>query len=60
VFPQKRRDENAAKRFFNQLLCKHKGEPRKIVTDKLRSNGVAYRELISETIHDIAVRQQSM
>ena len=28
------------------------GEPRKIVTDKLRSYGVAHRELIPETIHD--------
>ena len=27
------------------------GEPRKIVTDKLRSYGVAHRELIPETIH---------
>jgi len=28
------------------------GEPRKIVTDKLRGYGVAHRELIAETIHD--------
>ena len=28
-----------------------RGEPRKIVTDKLRSYGVAYRELIPESIH---------
>ncbi|MEO2175435.1 MAG: DDE-type integrase/transposase/recombinase, partial [bacterium] len=27
-------------------------EPRKIVTDKLRSYGVAHRELIPDTIHD--------
>jgi len=27
-------------------------EPRKIVTDKLRSYGVAHRKLIPETIHD--------
>ena len=52
VFLQKRRDGKAAKRFFKQLLNKHKGEPRKIVTDKLRSYGVAHRELIPETIHD--------
>jgi putative transposase len=32
-------------------LRKHKGEPRKIATDKLRSYGVAHRELIPETIH---------
>jgi putative transposase len=52
VFLQKRRDGKAAKRFFKRLLRKYKGEPRKIVTDKLRSYGVAHRELIPETIHD--------
>ena len=52
VFLQKRRDGKAAKRFFKRLLRKHKGEPRKIVTDKLRSYNVAHRELIPETIHD--------
>jgi putative transposase len=49
---QKRRDGKAAERFFKRLLNKHKGEPRKIVTDKLRSYGVDHRELIPETIHD--------
>ena len=52
VYLQKRRDARAAKRFFKRLLRVHKGEPRKIVTDKLRSYGVAHRELIPETIHD--------
>lgn len=52
VFLQKRRDGKAAKRFFKRLLRKHRGEPRRIVTDKLRSYGVAHRELIPETIHD--------
>ncbi len=52
VFLQIRRDGEAAKRFFKRLLGKHGGEPRKIVTDKLRSYGVAHRELIPETIHD--------
>ena len=52
VFLQKRRDGNAAKRFFNRLLKVHRQEPRKIVTDKLRSYGVAHRELIPDTIHD--------
>jgi putative transposase len=52
VFLQKRRDGKAAKRFFKRLLRKHKGEPRKIATDKLRSYGVAHRELIPETIHN--------
>jgi putative transposase len=52
VFLQKRRDGRAAKRFFKRLLKRTKGEPRKIVTDNLRSYGVAHRELIPETIHD--------
>ena len=52
VFLQKRRDAAAAKRFFKRLLKKHQAEPRKIVTDKLRSYGVAHRELIPDTIHD--------
>jgi putative transposase len=51
VFLQARRDGAAAKRFFKRLLRSHGGEPRKIVTDKLRSYGVAHRELIPETIH---------
>ena len=52
VFLQKRRDGKAAMRFFRRLLRVHKSEPRKIVTDKLGSYGVAHRELIPETIHD--------
>ena len=53
VFLQQRRDAQAAKRFFGRLLKKHKGEPREIVTDKLRSYGVAHRELIPKTIHNM-------
>jgi putative transposase len=52
VFLQARRDGKAAKRFFKRLLKVHHGEPRKIVTDKLRSYGVAHRELVPEAIHD--------
>ena len=52
VFLQARRDGAAAKRFFRRLLKNHHGEPRKIVTDKLRSYGVAHREHIPEALHD--------
>ena len=45
VYLQARRDGTAAKRFFKRLLRSYCGEPRKIVTDKLRSYGVAHREL---------------
>jgi len=51
VYLQAKRDGIAAKRFFRRLLRSHGSEPRKIVTDKLRSYGVAHRELIPETIH---------
>ena len=51
VYLQAKRDGTAAKRFFKRLLRSHGGEPRKIVTDKLRSYGVAHRELIPESIH---------
>ena len=52
VYLQARRDGKAAKRFFKRLLKNHTDEPRKIVTDKLRSYGVAHRELIPDTNHD--------
>jgi putative transposase len=52
VFLQARRDGAAAKRFFKRLVRTYGSEPRKIVTDKLRSYGVAHRELIPESIHD--------
>ena len=52
VYLQKRRDGAAAKRFFKRLSKIHQDEPMKIVTDKLRSYGVAHRELIPDTIHD--------
>ena len=52
VLVQARRDSKAAKRFFGRLLKRHGDEPRKIVTDKLRSYDVAHRELFPEAIHD--------
>ena len=51
VYLQAKRDGAAAKRFFKRLLHSHGGEPRKIDTDKLRSYGVAHRELIPDTTH---------
>ena len=52
VYLQAKRDGAAAKRFFKRLLRSYGGEPRKIVTDKLRSYGVAHRELMPDVIHD--------
>ena len=51
---QARRDSTATKRFFKRLLRNQGNDPRKIVTDKLRSYGVAHWELIPESIHDTA------
>ena len=52
VYLQTKRDASAAKRFFRRLLLSHGGEPRKIVTDKLSSYGVAHRELMPDVIYD--------
>ena len=54
VFLQSLRDGAAAKRFFKRFLRGHGEEPRQIVTDKLRSYGVAQRTLIPDTIHNTA------
>ena len=51
VYLQEKRDGATAKRFFRRLLRSHGGEPRKIVTDKLRSYPVAHRALTPEAIH---------
>ena len=51
VYLQAKRDGAAAKRFFRRLLRSHGSEPRKIVTDKLRSYPVAHREVIPDVIH---------
>jgi len=42
---QAKRDGAAAKRFFRRLLRSHGGEPRKILTDKLRSYGISQFEV---------------
>jgi putative transposase len=51
IFLQARRDGSAAKHFIRRLLKNLRGEPRKLVTDRLRSYGVAHSELMPETIH---------
>ena len=51
LYARSRRDGAAAKRFFKRLLRNHGREPSTIITDKLRSYGVAHRELIPEAIH---------
>ena len=51
VYMQPRRDAKAAKRFFQRFLNAG-GLPREIVSDKLRSYGVAHRSLTPGTEHN--------
>ena len=51
ILVQARRDAQAAKRFFKRLLTGLQYEPRVIVTDKLRSYGVAQRQLLPGVEH---------
>jgi putative transposase len=51
ILVQERRDAKAAKRFFRRLLKGLAYVPRVIVTDKLRSYGVAKRHLLPDTEH---------
>jgi len=48
ILVQERRDAEAAKRFFRRLLKGVDYVPRVIVTDKLRSYGVAKRHLLPD------------
>jgi putative transposase len=51
ILVQDRRNATAAKRFFKRLLAGLKYKPRKIVTDGLRSYGVAHRDLLPDVRH---------
>jgi transposase-like protein len=51
ILVQERRDATAAKRFFKQLLKGLQYEPRVIITDKLRSYGVAQPQMLPHVEH---------
>ena len=51
ILVQCRRDAKAAKRFFRKLLKRQCASPRVLVTDKLRSYGVAQREAMPSVEH---------
>jgi putative transposase len=51
ILVQERRNATAAKRFFQRLLAGLRYKPRRLVTDGLRSYGVARRELLPEVRH---------
>ena len=51
ILVQDRRNATAAKRFFKRLLRGLQYKPRRLVTDGLRSYGVAHREMLPEVRH---------
>ena len=51
ILLQTRRDKQAAKRFFKQLLKGLRYVPRVVITDKLRSYGAALKELMPSVEH---------
>ncbi|MEV0696156.1 IS6 family transposase [Streptomyces sp. NPDC050388] len=51
ILLQSRRDAKAAKRFMAKLMKKQRRVPRVLVTDKLRSYGVARQELMRSVEH---------
>ena len=60
ILVQPRRNRRAAKRFFRKLLKDQGREPRRLVTDELRSYGAAHRTTMPSVIHDTPpIRQQS-
>ena len=51
ILVQSRRNATAAKRFFRRLLAGLKYRPKRLVTDGLRSYGVAKREVLPRVKH---------
>ncbi len=54
ILVQPRRNRRAAERFFRKLLKGQGSEPRRLVTDKLRSYGAARRSTMLSVVHDTA------
>jgi len=52
ILVQPRRDRRAAKRFLRTLLKGQRSEPRRLVTDKLRSYSAAQRAVMPSVVHD--------
>ena len=51
ILVQSRRDRRAAARFFRKLLKGQSREPRRLITDKLRSYAAAHRTVMPSVIH---------
>ena len=54
ILVQARRNASAAKRFFKRLLKGLRYKPKRLVTDGLRSYGVAHREVMPEVRHRVS------
>ena len=51
ILVQSRRDRLAAARFFRKLLKGQGREPRRLITDKLRSDSAAHRTVMPSVVH---------
>jgi len=51
ILMQKRRNKQAAKRFFRKLLKGQCASPRRMITDKLKSYSAAHREVMPSVTH---------
>ncbi|MGH8605056.1 MAG: IS6 family transposase, partial [Gammaproteobacteria bacterium] len=51
ILVQKRKDKQAAKRFFRKMLKHQKRSPRMMVTDKLKSYRAARNDLMASVLH---------
>ena len=51
ILIQKRKDKQAAKRFFRRMLKGQGQTPRRMITDKLKSYGAARREVMPSVVH---------
>ena len=51
ILVQSRRNKRAAKWFFRKLLKRQGREPRRLITDKLRSYSAAHRTVMPSVVH---------
>ena len=51
ILIRRRRDTNAAVRFFHKLMRGQGGGPRRLVTDKLKSYPAAHRKIMPDVVH---------
>ncbi len=51
ILVQSRRNRRAAERFLRKLLKRHGCEPRRLITDKLRSYSAAHRTVMPSVFH---------